>query len=275
MTSEFIMTGEAILSLRAEFKFLNELRRYSNPDCGKKMQPKNQSLSELCKIDQEGFKALEEVNQVLDSRKSALALSKIAQDRTKDIQGVLNGFFTIGKALVRHMEAHCWDKTKDECMELISGKDIANELVNLTRKQFLENTSLQKPLLKENIFSLISIHGNTSTPREVGTWENTWFINNAGIRWPGKQSYIPVSTCSPQCPAGFVQVSEEGRKCCWSCQSCNYNQYITDNYTCTDCLRGYWPSIDFRTCEFKIHITVMSCAMAISSVSAVLYALVL
>lgn len=274
MTSEFIMTGETILSLRPEFNFLNELRKYVNPDCEARGLVTRQQ-EERCKIDKAGIIALEEVNEILSLKNPASLRSKVVQDRINYMQGILNGVFMIGKAISRSAESQCWGKTETDCIQSISSKDIASELEMLSRNQFLERTTHKKPLLKKNLFSLISYHGNASSPRDVGMWENTWFINHAAIRWPGSLTRSPVSTCSPSCPAGFVQVAEEGRKCCWSCQQCNYNQYMLDNNTCADCVRGYWPSSDYRSCEFKIQVTLMSCAVAISSVSAVLYALVL
>ena len=136
MTSELVMIGEVILSLSPEFKFLNELRKYVFPEC-RRENGSSKKDDILCKIDESSSRVLQEIDQSLASKKTLSYSSSIAQRRTRDVQGMLNGVLTIGKALARHMKASCWDKTKVECLDSLSSRYIANELKVLTRKHFI------------------------------------------------------------------------------------------------------------------------------------------
>lgn len=105
--------------------------------------------------------------------------------------------------------------------------------------------------MKENMFSLIQIRHSSSSKRviNIGTWDSSWYINKLGINWSSHST--PRSSCGVQCSPGFIRVLKNGSKCCWSCLRCHYNQIVTDEYTCADCLRGYWPNEDFTRCKFQ------------------------
>ena len=120
--------------------------------------------------------------------------------------------------------------------------------------------------MKENMFSLIQIRHSSSSKRvfNIGTWDSSWYINKLGINWSSHST--PRSSCGVQCSPGFIRVLKNGSKCCWSCLRCHYNQIVTDEYTCADCLRGYWPNEDFTKCEFQWKRTFLGCTLAVAAV---------
>ncbi|XP_031557762.1 metabotropic glutamate receptor 3-like isoform X1 [Actinia tenebrosa] len=287
-TQELTRTTETILTLAPEYMFLEELKNHIvQLDCKKEKIEQDDKDGPAVLMDQCDMEVVSSQG-VLDQTLKAFATKqsqdtrrRVAHRRAVEVQGIMNSVVKVGHAVSRYMETKCWDKTKEECFEAFSSHHLAEELQILVQKLFQGDSShdnSENYFLKENMFSLVSIHGNSSglPSRVVGTWDNkNWYINRAGILWPGKTSGTPDSTCEPTCPLGHIQIAEKGRKCCWSCQPCNYNQYITNTSTCADCVRGYWPSKDFRSCEFKLELAVLSCAGALSSVAAVLYSLVL
>ena len=120
--------------------------------------------------------------------------------------------------------------------------------------------------MKENMFSLIHAQSNGSLNSlvNVGTWDSSWYINHAGINWSSQTT--PRSSCGLQCPPGYIRVLKSDCKCCWSCLPCHYNQIMKDEYTCADCLRGYWPNEDFTKCEFQWQRTLFDCTLAVVAV---------
>ena len=129
--------------------------------------------------------------------------------------------------------------------------------------------------MKENMFSLISVKSNGSVKSHVtvGTWNSSWYINELGITW--RNQTAPKSSCGTQCPPGHIRVLKNNTECCWSCAICHYNQIVKDDYTCTDCLRGYWPNEDFKKCEFQWQRTLFFCTLAVSFVAVVFFFMVL
>lgn len=120
--------------------------------------------------------------------------------------------------------------------------------------------------MKENLFSLIHLQSNGSVNSlvNVGTWDSSWYINDLGIKWQNQTT--PKSSCGTQCPPGHIRVLKNDTECCWSCSACHYNQIVKDDFTCVDCLRGYWPNEDFRKCEFQWRRTLFFCTLAVSAV---------
>lgn len=129
--------------------------------------------------------------------------------------------------------------------------------------------------MKENIFSLISVKSNGSVKNHVtvGTWDSSWYINGFRIKW--RNQTVPKSSCGNQCPPGHIRVLKNDNECCWSCATCHYNQIVKDDYTCVDCLRGYWPNEDFKKCEFQWQRTLFFCTLAVSFVALVFLFMVL
>lgn len=129
--------------------------------------------------------------------------------------------------------------------------------------------------MKENIFSLISVKSNGSVKNyvTVGTWDSSWYINGFRIKW--RNQTVPKSSCGNQCPPGHIRVLKNDNECCWSCATCHYNQIVKDDYTCVDCLRGYWPNEDFKKCEFQWQRTLFFCTLAVSFVTLVFLFMVL
>lgn len=182
----------------------------------------------------------------------------------EEIQAIVNGLFMFVHAFKRLVDISCQEMPiMNQCQGKLRGSSIFEELkkgVSEMYRQTFKAFSLQ-PRMKENTFSLVNVQKSQSgywlVP--VGTWERAWFIDRQGLRWNNGSDHTPVSFCGVPCEPGYIRVSKKGRKCCWSCLPCSYKQYVKDNYTCADCLRGYWPSVDFRECEFQWRRTLFAC----------------
>lgn len=120
--------------------------------------------------------------------------------------------------------------------------------------------------MKENMFSLIHLQSNGSVNSlvNIGTWDSSWYINHLRFKWSNQTA--PKSFCGAQCPPGHIRALKDDCRCCWTCSACHYNQIVKDDFTCADCLRGYWPNEDYTKCEFQWRRTLFDCTLAVLAV---------
>ena len=176
-----------------------------------------------------------------------------------ETQAVVNSVALFAKVLDNLVKTTCVSKSLMGCnfsIENVEGWRTIEELERL-QTSFYRSSAERFPEqkdLKENAFTLMNFHknGNVEEMRIVGTWERGWFINTDGIKWRNGSLTVPESSCGITCPEGYIRVPRAGCECCWSCSQCNYNQIVKNNYLCVDCERGYWPSDNLKTCEFKL-----------------------
>ena len=178
--------------------------------------------------------------------------------RAAKIQAVVNSIHLFAKALNSLLKATCTSGSFMRCKPSLQSLNRGN-LIDKLRQfynisyQFSTSFFLDGKDLKQNTFSLLNYQKNFKYKlKMVGTWERRWFINTKEIHWQNGSKNIPESSCAYPCPAGHVSVPRNDRKCCWTCSPCNYNQIVKNNSFCEDCRRGYWPSKDLKTCEFKL-----------------------
>lgn len=190
-------------------------------------------------------------NRVWDSR-------QLYKNHAAKIQAVTNSVRLFAKALDNLLKQSCVGTSFISCKA--NFQSISKWSITETLQQFYQsNYRFTKDLfqvgkdLKENTFALLNYQKNLKVKLKiVGTWERSWFINTKGIQWQNGSHSIPESSCKMTCPVGYIRVFKSDRKCCWICSPCNYKQIVKDDYTCEDCLRGYWPSTDLKTCEFRL-----------------------
>ena len=162
------------------------------------------------------------------------------------------------------MKQHPGELTWSNLIKLLSP-----EVWDMSMTYFTVKTGsciLDSSVWKKTCFSLIHLrlNGPVNSPVNVGTWDSSWYINHLGINWSSRAT--PQSTCGEQCSPGYIRVVKDDCKCCWSCVPCHYNQIVTDEHTCTDCLRGYWPNEDYTKCEFQWRRTLFDCTLAVFAV---------
>ena len=189
--------------------------------------------------------------------------------RTKEeIQGSMNSVYLL---------AHAYETASQVRSEHLDRSVFSRSLAHVHDVLYSQNWKLfaGQRRMKENMFSLIHVRSNGSANSlvNVGTWDSSWYVNHLGINWSSQTT--PKSSCGVQCSPGYIRVLKDDCKCCWSCLACHYNQIVTDEYTCTDCLRGYWPNEDFTKCEFQWRRTLFDCTLAVVAVVLVFSLMVL
>ncbi|EDO38729.1 predicted protein [Nematostella vectensis] len=283
---EAVRTGESVIGMTAEFNFLKSLR---NSVFKRSLKEEAFKIKETVSLkDQRDFhESLSYAEEMFETLSGNLCDShggcadqniQVAKQQAENLQGILNSVTMVSMAMSSLIDRICVDKAKSQCLENLTPRQVSLQMAKVTK--VLEMSTSQQNHhcgLKQNLFSLVKIQGNITRPknvRVVGTWDKSWFINKKALTLEGR-SEIPESSCSPVCPVGYIRDTKHAGKCCWSCSPCHYNQYVLDNYTCADCTRGYWPSPDYRKCEFKLGVTFTSCTIGLLSVATVLSLLVL
>ncbi|CAG6021258.1 unnamed protein product, partial [Menidia menidia] len=65
----------------------------------------------------------------------------------------------------------------------------------------------------------------------------SFFINTSKIQWYTNKE-VPISLCSPECPAGYQKMQNSIHKCCFGCKMCPNGTYCNsaeDPYRCIPC----------------------------------------
>lgn len=183
--------------------------------------------------------------------------------RQMEAQAIVNSVYMLFHAFRRLVDISCQGMSPaTNCRDQLRGALLHQELTNSLDLMFTHRVEAprRQPRMTENTFSLINVQQLSLVA--VGTWEGSWDINDGALRWGHHFTRAPASTCGGACGPGHIRVPKDGSSCCWTCASCSYKQVVKDNYTCADCARGYWPSRDYRKCEFQWKRTLLDCFVA-------------
>lgn len=205
---------------------------------------------------------LNNIVEVPGGQSSCSIIGKVASPskrRQEEIQASMNSVYLL---------AHAYEKASQAPAKQLDRAAFSRSLGHVLDELYSQNWKLfsGQRRMKENMFSLIHLQSNGSVKSlvNVGTWDSSWYINHLGIRWSNQTT--PKSFCGVQCSPGHIRVLKDDCKCCWSCSACHYNQIVKDDFTCVDCLRGYWPNEDFTKCEFQWRRTLFDCTLAVVAV---------
>ncbi|XP_034089489.1 metabotropic glutamate receptor 3 [Gymnodraco acuticeps] len=80
----------------------------------------------------------------------------------------------------------------------------------------------------------------------VGDWAESLTLSNDLIHWP--REVVPTSQCSDPCERNEMKKMQAGEYCCWICTSCENHEYLADEFTCSPCAPGQWPTEDLTAC---------------------------
>ncbi|MED6237915.1 Metabotropic glutamate receptor 3 [Ataeniobius toweri] len=80
----------------------------------------------------------------------------------------------------------------------------------------------------------------------VGEWAESLSLNSDLIRWP--KEVAPTSQCSDPCERNEMKKMQAGEYCCWICTACEPHEYLADEFTCSPCAAGQWPTDDLASC---------------------------
>ena len=204
-------------------------------------------------------------NDVVESPGSQSSCSNIgtldspSERRKEEIQASMNSVYLL---------AHAYEKAAQSLEHQLDRAAFSRSLGHVLDVLYSQNWKVfsGQRRMKENMFSLFHLQSNGSVKSliNVGTWNSAWYINQLGLRWINQT--VPKSFCGGKCSPGHIRVLKVDCECCWSCSACHYNQIVKDDFTCTDCLRGYWPNEDFTKCEFQWRRTLFDCTLAVVAV---------
>ncbi|XP_061629762.1 metabotropic glutamate receptor 3 [Phyllopteryx taeniolatus] len=80
----------------------------------------------------------------------------------------------------------------------------------------------------------------------VGEWAESLSLNGGLIQWPREAA--PTSQCSDPCERNEMKKMQAGEYCCWICTACEPHEYLADEFTCSPCAPGQWPTDDLTSC---------------------------
>ncbi|XP_051916201.1 metabotropic glutamate receptor 3 [Hippocampus zosterae] len=80
----------------------------------------------------------------------------------------------------------------------------------------------------------------------VGEWAESLSLNGGLIQWPREAA--PTSQCSDPCKRNEMKKMQAGEYCCWICTACEPHEYLADEFTCSPCAPGQWPTDDLTSC---------------------------
>ncbi|XP_028305418.1 metabotropic glutamate receptor 3 isoform X2 [Gouania willdenowi] len=96
-----------------------------------------------------------------------------------------------------------------------------------------------------NIFSYQRT-GDRYAYMPVGDWAESLFLSSELIHWPKEAT--PTSQCSDPCERNEMKKMQAGEYCCWICTACEPHEYLADEFTCSPCAPGQWPTEDLTSC---------------------------
>lgn len=118
----------------------------------------------------------------------------------------------------------------------------------------------------------------------VGEWAESLTLSSDLIHWP--REAVPTSQCSDPCERNEMKKMQAGRSfnnvlfchsdityqaaaafetsqtvtfcgsyscfpgeyCCWICTACEPHEFLADEFTCSPCAAGQWPTDDLTAC---------------------------
>ncbi|KAM6926053.1 LOW QUALITY PROTEIN: metabotropic glutamate receptor 3 [Lycodopsis pacificus] len=80
----------------------------------------------------------------------------------------------------------------------------------------------------------------------VGDWAESLTLSNDLIHWP--RDVVPTSQCSDPCERNEMKKMQAGEYCCWICTACDPHEYLADEFTCSPCAPGQWPTDELTSC---------------------------
>lgn len=113
----------------------------------------------------------------------------------------------------------------------------------------------------------------------VGEWAESLSLSSDLIHWP--RDVVPTSQCSDPCERNEMKKMQAGGRqcfflslwhmtmwgsstfwkmchdvhfflpgeyCCWICTACEPHEYLADEFTCSPCAPGQWPTDDLTAC---------------------------
>ncbi|XP_072241836.1 metabotropic glutamate receptor 3 [Leuresthes tenuis] len=185
-----------------------------------------------------------------------LSMDKRYFEPESKIMFVVNAVYAMAHALHNMQRSLCLNTTKlCDSMKALDGRKLYRD--------YILNVSLTAPFSppgsetvvkfdtqgdgmgRYNIFSY-QRSGERYGYVPVGEWAETLTLNSDLIHWPKEE--VPTSQCSDPCERNEMKKMQAGEYCCWICTACEPHEYLADEFTCSPCAPGQWPSEDLTSC---------------------------
>ncbi|XP_063291684.1 taste receptor type 1 member 3-like [Pelobates fuscus] len=145
---------------------------------------------------------------------------------------------------------------------ILNGSDsnCSNSTSKIFPHQLLKKIQTQSFNLNGESFSF-DPYGNPNTGYDIVTWrfsgrssylivgdfQQQLNIRRSMIGWYSTK--IPKSTCSRECSAGQIKITEGFHTCCFECLTCPEGTYANAS-ECSPCPPGEWSKAGSKTCQF-------------------------
>lgn len=153
-------------------------------------------------------------------------------------------------AKVSHTAVYVYESIYTIAEGLVQGKDVLQTVKNLKFViPFLGRNTVKfnEYLVADGTsYSLRNMQKGKSQSVYAGLWEKipnreSLKLIKAAIQFKNNSKETPVSTCSNDCPLGFVRkFTSEENKCCWECESCPNGTFsnVTNANKCAKPCKG-------------------------------------
>ncbi|XP_063304265.1 metabotropic glutamate receptor 3 [Pelobates fuscus] len=178
-------------------------------------------------------------------------------EQESKIMFVINAVYAMAHALHQMQRTMCPNTTTlCDAMKVLDGKNLYKDYllkVNFTAP-FIPSSNTDSIVKFDqygdglglyNVFNFQYNSGKYSYLK-IGQWAETLSLEVDSIQW--SKSLVPTSQCSDPCAPNEMKNMQPGDVCCWICIPCEKYQYLADEFTCTDCGPGRWPSPDLTSC---------------------------
>ncbi|XP_071783393.1 metabotropic glutamate receptor 3 isoform X5 [Centroberyx gerrardi] len=172
------------------------------------------------------------------------------------IMFVVNAVYAMAFALHKMQRSLCSNTTKlCDSMKALDGRRLY--------KDYILNVSFTAPFSppgsetvvkfdsqgdgmgRYNIFSY-QRSGDRYGYVSVGEWAESLSLSSDLIHWP--REVVPTSQCSDPCARNEMKKMQAGEYCCWICTACEPHEFLADEFTCSPCAPGQWPTDDLTSC---------------------------
>uniref|UniRef100_A0A1A8J0B5 Metabotropic glutamate receptor 3 n=2 Tax=Nothobranchius kuhntae TaxID=321403 RepID=A0A1A8J0B5_NOTKU len=172
------------------------------------------------------------------------------------IMFVVNAVYAMAHALHHMQRSLCFNTTKlCDSMKALDGRRLYRDyILNVSftapfspqgSETVVKFDSQGDGMGRYNIFSYQRA-GERYGYVPVGEWAESLSLNSELIRWP--REVAPTSQCSDPCERNEMKKMQAGEYCCWICTACEPHEYLADEFTCSPCAPGQWPTEDLTSC---------------------------
>ncbi|GLD68822.1 metabotropic glutamate receptor 3-like protein [Lates japonicus] len=185
-----------------------------------------------------------------------LSMDKTNFEPESKIMFVVNAVYAMAHALHNMQRSLCFNTTKlCDSMKALDGRRLYRDyILNVSftapfsppgSETVVKFDSQGDGVGRYNIFSY-QRSGDRYGYVPVGEWAESLSLSSDLIHWP--REAVPTSQCSDPCERNEMKKMQAGEYCCWICTACEPHEYLADEFTCSPCVPGQWPTDDLTSC---------------------------